>query len=145
MSRSQTWAGPAVFPLAFDSPSCTSSLQEEVTKLLCVWAAWGGTFICVTRWNILTLPRFSSFKDSPERGGVGLGQQIFCKKWKERKREKEGERWRWLLTQRSELSAAETGNDIVRLKLFKMQMCNPRPTCQIFCQLYHWGCSKDII
>lgn len=139
--------GHAVFPLAFDSPSRASPLQEEVIKLLCVWAAWGGTFICVTRWNILTLPRFSHFKDSPERGGVGLGQQISGKKWKERRRQNEWEweRWRWLLLEMSELTAAETRNNLVSLKLFKMQTCNPKPTYQIVCQLHRWGCSKNII
>lgn len=83
-------AGLAVFPSAFDSPSRASTPREEVTELLCIGAAWGGTFICVTRWNILTLPRFSSFKDSPERGGVGLGQQIFSTKRKEKEPEKLG-------------------------------------------------------
>lgn len=90
MSGSEMRAGLAAFPSAFDSPSCASTPREEVTGLLCVGAAWGGTFIWVTRWNILTLARFSSFKDSPERGGVGPGQQICCKKWKEKEPEKLG-------------------------------------------------------
>lgn len=85
MSGSETRAGLAVFPPAFDSPSRASTPREEVTELLCIGAAWGGTFICVTRWNILTLPRFSSFKDSPERGGVG-----FSKKRKEKEPEEPG-------------------------------------------------------
>lgn len=64
----------------------------------------------MTRWNILTLPRFSSFKDSPERGGVGFGQQIFCKKWKEWRRESERargrERERWRVEMEMEMEMA---------------------------------------
>lgn len=67
-------------------------LREGATKLLCLWAGGDGTFICVTRWNILTRGSADSKTPQREKGWGWEGSKVSARNGSKIKKKNDWER-----------------------------------------------------